>query len=219
MKSARKWFPVERRLAMPAKVISLPIHAPIPGLPEDVPFAFFAPDERTLVVATEDEVIDLIDRLAASGTATAPPSGWEEVDRNLIGIAINAHGQPLVTGEWPRDSREVRRLRSVVEAVDSYAVGVTSGKKETVLRVILTGKNEGLARSAERSLGRLFAYGREADLTVDEGDGMAPVKEMARAFLTNARLSRVGPKIRLESHRAEERLESIRGDDSRGRLS
>jgi hypothetical protein len=154
----RKWFPkaVEKRLAGKSYLRQ---KFDAPTAKDEVPYVgvmgFFIPDDRTLVVADEQDVFDLLDRLAEKKPAPTSLPGWSGVDRDFAAIVLDLRTERPVTGRFPRDYPWGKDLYKLADSSQTLALGLSLGDK-TQLRLIGTCKDDASARNAARSLKRLL---------------------------------------------------------------
>lgn len=155
------------------------------------PMAVYTPDDRTLVIGSEDEIQTLLDRLAAGDPAPAPPPGWDEVDRDLIALALDNRRERLVRGRFPADHPVGREADALGDSLQTLAVGLSVGELSRV-RFVATARDEDGARVTASSLRALLAAGAVA--AAGEKDSH-PVEAFAAALLGGAELASDGRRV------------------------
>lgn len=129
---------------------------PIPLLPGSGSFAFFSPDERTVVMADEAQMRKLLARLKSGKHGPTPPPGWKKVDTSLIAVAFGTRKTPCVKGEWPEEPAEIIPARKLIEGAGVITAGFTIGER-TTMKIIVTSKDEAGARDVFHAGKWLFA--------------------------------------------------------------
>lgn len=89
----------------------------------------YLPDERTVVVAPEEQIRGLIDRLRDGRPIAPPPPGWGTVDRGLVAISFKSRGEGVPRTvpfrALPFIPHSAVRL---LNAADRLTVGVGGGR-------------------------------------------------------------------------------------------
>jgi hypothetical protein len=156
----RTWFPKIATINYAGRsYVKIPIKFPagLPMPPKDTDgLVAFIPDDRTIVMAPETEIRNLLDRLKAKKPALKAPAGWSEVDRDLIAFALDNKKEPLVSGKFPADYSGGKEVEAIAGAVRTLAVGLTVGDR-TRLRFVATASDASGADTAADALRSLFS--------------------------------------------------------------
>jgi len=153
------------------------------------PMAAYTPDEYTLVLCSESDLLPLLDRLTAGKPAPEPPPGWSEVDRDLVAFALDNRDLPLISGRFPPDYRLGRELESLASSAATLAVGLSASDSRTRLRFVATAKDEAAAGVLAAALTDLFQEGAALAAPAERPD---PLEAFAAALLKSATLRRDG---------------------------
>lgn len=180
----RNWFPkaVQRKVAG-RTYLRMRIDSPAES--DEVPWTggmcFFCPDDRTLVVGDEEQMFELLDRLAANQPAPTPPPGWKEVDRDFAAFVLDLREQKLVNGKFPPEYPWGKDLLKLLDSCQTIAFGFSLDER-TNLHVVGTTKNPTSTLAAKKSLQKLIKAARNA-LTVEGEEG--PLKSLVMEILTD----------------------------------
>lgn len=109
--AVRRWFPFaapaehagERFLCVRFKTALFPVlTAFFAGMKDvdELAVAFYAPDDRTLVVDGDEAIRRMIDRRKA-GRAVEPPPGWDKVSRGVLAVAFDNRNKQWVANLPP----------------------------------------------------------------------------------------------------------------------
>jgi hypothetical protein len=183
----RKWFPKAARTRHAGRTyLRLRFHPAIPlppGSEDRLTMAAFTPDDRTLVLGTEDEVKGLLERLAAGKPAPQAPPGWDEVDRDFAALALDNRAAPLVSGRFPDDYVAAKETRALADSVRTLAVGLTVGE-QTRMRLVATAWSKRAAQQTVEALRGVFRLidgkgSADAELDAVEEFGVALARSAA----------------------------------------
>lgn len=128
--AVRKWFPQaiptdhagRTYLRIPWKAgVALP--AEFKKRTEGSYLAVFIADGRTLAIGNDTQIELLIDRLKAGKKPPEPP-GWQEVNRDLVALALDQRQLRCARGKWPDEPPEFKHVHVLADAVKVAAVGV-----------------------------------------------------------------------------------------------
>jgi hypothetical protein len=195
---ARKWFPnaAPRRLAG-RNYLRIRVNLPQPHghtaeSSKDEPdfetvFAVFIPDDRTLVCATEEDIFELLDRLAEGKPAPTPPPGWNELDREFAAFVLDMREEKPLSGKFTSDYAWGKDLTKLIDSCQTVAVGISLGER-TTLKFIGTTRDEFGAANATKSLRRLLKAAR-AGLAYEEE---SVLKSFALEMLKNTAIASEG---------------------------
>jgi hypothetical protein len=191
----RKWFPkIAATKYAGRSYLKIPLQFPVglPLPPKDTEgLVAFIPDDRTIVLAPETEIRDLLDRLKANKAALKPPAGWSEVDRDLIAFALDNRNEPLISGKFPADYVGGKEAEALAGAVQTLAVGLTVGDR-TRVRFVATASDDTGACTAADALRGLFSIAAENFSDVRDPDRL---EMFGAALLKSATFNRDGRSI------------------------
>jgi hypothetical protein len=140
---ARKWFPtaVQRRLAgrnyLRVKVDFSRFRMHTPESSKDEPefeavMGLFIPDDRTLVCGSEEEIFDLLDRLAAGKPAPTPPPGWRDLDRDFAAFVLDMREEKPLSGKFTSDYPWGKDLMKLMDSCQTVAIGLSLSERTTL---------------------------------------------------------------------------------------
>lgn len=136
-------------------------------------FAIYVPDGRTLVVAPEDSVRKLIDRVK-EGKSVAKPAGWQDVERAAVALAVEVPDKAVLDKLPGDDVEEAKTAYKIAKLTDSAVFGLWVGRS-TAVRITLTSADAKSARQVARLVRKLHPPLDEAlrdplpgDRTADE---------------------------------------------------
>jgi hypothetical protein len=195
---ARKWFPtaVPRRLAgrnylrIKADFSQSNGHTSesSKGEPDyELAMGVFIADDRTLVCASEEEIFDLLDRLAEGKPAPTPPPGWNELDREFAAFVLDMREEKPLSGKFTSDYSWGKDLTRLIDSCQTVAVGLSLGER-TTLKFIGTTRDEVDVANATKSLHRLIKAAR-VGLAYEEESAL---KTFALEILKNTAIARAG---------------------------
>jgi hypothetical protein len=132
--------------------VSIPLP---PGSEDHLTMAAYQPDNRTLVLGSEDQIRGLLDRLATGKPAPKGPPGWREVERDFAAFVLDNREVPLVSGQFPEDYAAAKEVETLSGSIRALAVGLSVGDT-TRLRVVATARTESGARNTAQALRGVF---------------------------------------------------------------
>ena len=172
----RKWFPKARTARHAGRsYVQIPIHLTIPlprGAEPDITMAAFIPDRRTVVFGAESEIKTLLDRLAADEPSPKPPTGWQQVDRDLVAFALDNRTVPLISGKFPKGYVGGKEAQALAGSLRTLAVGLSVGDR-TRVRLVATARNPTRAVKVTEGLKGFFRIAVEGFQEEEEPDELA----------------------------------------------
>lgn len=168
---AIKWFPkAVRKKHADCSYLQIQIRIPdaMDEMSKGTTFGVYIPDDRTLVCGDEEEIIALLDRVAARKPAPVTPPGWSEVDRDFAALVLDVREEQPVTGRFPADYPWGKDLYKLVNSSQTLALGLSVGDR-TELRLVGASKDAASARVAVRSMQLLFKAAKKR-LIKEEND-------------------------------------------------
>jgi hypothetical protein len=160
-------------------------------LPKEAAMGSFCPDGRTIVIADEDAIRELIDRLAAGGPAPPPPPGWDEVNRHLVALTLDNTTEELIKGKMAKNKPGYDEVQALAGSFEYMSVGVSVGAG-TTLKVSVTAADGRQAKVAADNIRRLFTLAAEHKSPRGEG---TIAEEMAIDVSKNLVLDRTGRRV------------------------
>lgn len=191
----RQWFPkatVKRHAGRPYLCVSVHVSADNEGESQEVVFAFYLPDARTMACGTEDEIIGLLDRRAARKPALAPPPGWNDVNRDFAALVLDLREERPISGRFPAKFLWGRDLAHFIDSCETVAFGLGVGSN-TRVRLVGATKDASDARTAVKYLRRLIRAANDG-LSAEETDVM---RTFARDLLKGVAIESNGPRFTL----------------------
>jgi len=110
-------------------------------------YSLYVPDDRTLVVAPEESIRKLIDRLK-DGQPAAAPAGWSEVERASVAVAVSAPDKAGLDRLPKPPDDAARAAFRLARVADGMVGGVWCGDATTLRMVVTAPDRKGAAEVA-----------------------------------------------------------------------
>jgi len=110
-------------------------------------YSLYVPDDRTLVVAPEESIRKLIDRLK-DGRPAAAPAGWSEVERASVAVAVSAPDKAGLDRLPKPPDDAARAAFRLARVADGMVGGVWCGDATTLRMVVTAPDRKGAAEVA-----------------------------------------------------------------------
>jgi len=192
-------------------------------------WAVFAPDDRTLVVAHEDLLRELIEDRKAPAPRRPWDECWSKADKGQAMVALETRwlrrriaqgmqGGPPAPGQAPIADFKLETIAPLLEKAQSYAMGINASEGLAVNLVAAAGSDDDAKRVAETiqallTLARNAVEGSRQDRRarhIAPEEAMEWILQAASSLLEKARVETSGGYVQLQAKSSLDLAEGVK---------